>query len=439
MDKRILRNMTLFLSGQFASLFGSSIYSFAISLYILKSTGSGLNFSLSLVLSTLPRVLCGPIAGVVADRFDRKTLVVVLDTLAGVLVLGVLALSLNQPPNLLLLYATTFLLSTISTFYGVALMASTPNLVDEKHLMQINSLSQAVSSSSGIAGPFLGGLCYAVMDLNFFFLLNGLSFIISAVAALFINFNLANQLKGIASEGSAKKKASSAGKNAGFKGFLKDMGEGLTYMKSERWLITFTSFCVLFNFFIMIGLTVPMPYIVNKVWGFTPQQYGLLNMTFPIGMLITSLAISVLPQPKSLYKQIIGSIGLFSVGIMVVGLVASEIFYKGSNTVYLILLMGCYMALAAASMLINIPIGVALQVLVPDDKRGRVQGTLGTLVQAFGPLGAIIAGLLVDKITPWVLPMTCGLVMAILTVIMSKEETIKTLRMGNEAADNGNA
>jgi MFS family permease len=72
LKKAVRKNIILLLLGQSVSLFGTSIYTFAISLYILSTTGSGFNFSLSLALGTLPGVLFSPISGVIADRFDRK-------------------------------------------------------------------------------------------------------------------------------------------------------------------------------------------------------------------------------------------------------------------------------------------------------------------------------------------------------------------------------
>lgn len=426
-------NMGLLLSGQLISQFGSSIYSFAVSLYILQTTGSGLNFSFSLVLSTLPRVLLGPVAGVIADRFDRKKLVVGLDILSGVLVLLLLSVSLIDAPRLFYLYTTTFFLSIFSTFYNVALGAATPNLVDESHLTQINSLEQAVYSMSGIAGPFLGGLCFAFMDIKIFFLVNGLSFVLCGIAAIFIDFRWADKLSGKLtlinntqeSNDPSELKSNNSSKKLNFADFINDLKDGLLYMKSERWLLIFSGFCILFNFFIMVGLTIPMPYIVNTLWHFTPNQYGMLNMTFPIGMLVASILLSFLPQPKSMFKQIIICISIFSGIIVLVGIITSELFYKGSNEVYLVLLMTCYFILAIASMMINIPIGVALQKLVPDEKRGRVQGTLGTLSQGLAPIGAIVAGVLVDVISPWILPIICGFIMSLLAVLMAKEETLQ--------------
>ncbi len=439
-DSKQLKNMALYLSGQLISLFGSAIYSFAISLYILKTTGSGLSFAISLVLGTLPRVIFGPVAGVLADKVDRKRLSVLLDLATGVLVIGLWALSGLDAPRIPYLYVTTFLLSSISTFYGVTMNAATPNLVGEKQLMRINSLGQAIGSMSGIGGPFLGGICYALVDIRLFFLINGLSFLFAAVTTLFIDFHLAAKIDGThipVKPGSMgqNKQTQKGQKHKVQKGqrqrllptFFADLKEGLVYMKSQRWLIVFSGFAVLFNFFFMLGLTVPVPYIVNTLWKFTPQQFGMLNMTIPVGMLITSLLIAMIPQPKRMLRQIIVSMLLFSVGMFTIGMVASEQFFQGTNLQYLIIFMCCYFIMAVSSVMINVPIGVALQKLVPDNKRGRVQGTLGTMAQAFTPIGAILAGALIGGIPPWTLPVACSVILLGLTILMAREKELQTL------------
>ncbi|MFP4662514.1 MAG: MFS transporter, partial [Halanaerobiales bacterium] len=77
-------NLYLFLSGKFISVFGSAIYAFAVGLYLLKTTGSGLTFAVNIVLYTIPMVLLNPVAGVIADRINKKFVVVGSDLLNGV-------------------------------------------------------------------------------------------------------------------------------------------------------------------------------------------------------------------------------------------------------------------------------------------------------------------------------------------------------------------
>jgi len=420
--KIVRKNMILLLAGQLVSLFGSSIYSFAISLYILEVTGSGLNFALTMALGSLPRVILGPISGVAADRFDRKKMVVVLDILSGVVVLALLGLSLIDSLRLTYIYATTFLLSACNTFFHTPLVASIPNLVDDENLTRVNSLSQAISSISAIAGPFVGGMVFAIIDIRLFLLINGLSFVLSGISETFIDFEARKKIYGKKTSNGAEESDAKAKKT-----FFSDMKEGAKYIASQKWLVILGSFVVFFNMFTMIGLTVPVPYIVREMWGFSSKQYGLMNMMFPVGGLLGSIALSLLPQAKSNYRRLIICILIFSAAILFVGILTSEMLFTLSNLHYLIILMVLYMVIAIASLFINIPLMVTMQKLVPNDKLGRVQGALMTLAMGLSPIGAILGGVLVDSIKPWILPMACGVIMIILTIFMARVKELKAI------------
>ncbi|ERJ11319.1 MFS transporter [Haloplasma contractile] len=412
-----ISNMILLLTGKVVSLFGSYIYSFAISLYVLKVTGSALNFGLSFALGVFPRVIFGPVSGVITDRFNRKRLIVMLDLLSGIIVLSLMGLSFADELRIGYIYVTTFLLATCSTFFNTALSSSIPNVVSEKNLTRVNSLSEASASIAAITGPFVGGIVYALIDIRLFLLVNGLSFIVSGLSELFIKFNVHKPVD-IEKEVQVQTEKWS---------FFTDLKEGIDYMKQEKWLLVLGAFVIFFNLFTIMGLTVPIPYIVVELWKFSEFEYSLLNIMFPVGMLVASLVLSVLPQAKSNYKRLIICILVFSVGIFLVGVVTSEKIFQLSNLYYLIILMGMYLTMAIASIFINVPIGVTMQKLVPNEMLGRVQGVLGTLAQGLSPIGAIIGGLLVDRINPWILPMTCGVIMILLTFAMTRVKEIRAI------------
>ena len=98
------------------SIFGSSIYSFALGLYVLQITGSALNFAITLILGTIPMIVMNPFAGVIADKVDKKKLVVCMDVISGCLLITVYILSSYYGLNLFIIYTTTFLMTVFTTF-----------------------------------------------------------------------------------------------------------------------------------------------------------------------------------------------------------------------------------------------------------------------------------------------------------------------------------
>lgn len=418
--KKIVKtNIVILLLGQLVSLFGSSIYSFAMSLYILQATSSALNFSLTLALSTIPRVIMGPISGVISDKVNRKKMIVIMDILSGAAVLGLFAVSYFDELRLVYVYTATVLLSIFSTFFDTPLQASIPNIVDDNNITRVNSLSQSIRAITQIVGPFVGGLVFAVIDIKLFLLVNGLSFVFSGISEMFINFKVREMID----EKIEEIKDASNRKT----GFFKELKEGLQYIWSQKWLITIFTFAVFVNMFLMMGLEVPLPYIVNEIWGFSSKQYGALVTMFPIGMLVGSLVLSLVPQAEKSYKRIVIGSLVFGISILSIGILVSEALFTLSNIQYLIILMVIHFSLAVACMFINIPIQVTMQKLIPDDKRGRVFGVMVTLTMGLSPIGAIIAGALMDIIPPYILPLSCGAILVIMTLFMARTEELKKI------------
>ena len=110
------RNIILMMIGKMTSLLGAGIYTFAMGLYVLKTTGSGMGFATTLVCGSLPRMICGPIAGAVADRVNRRWLVIGTDLLSSLTMLIMFILATIFGPSLLFIYISAALLSICASF-----------------------------------------------------------------------------------------------------------------------------------------------------------------------------------------------------------------------------------------------------------------------------------------------------------------------------------
>lgn len=188
-------NLFLFLSGKSISLFGSAIYTFVVGLYLLKVTGSGLTFATNIVLYTLPIVFINPFAGVLADKMDKKVLVVGSDFINGLFLLGIYFLASKIGLSIALVYISTFLMTVLSAFFNIGIEAAKPSLVSKESLVKINSYARVIESISYLIGPVVGGLIFTVVDTKSFILFNAVSFILAAVMEFFINYKF-NKRKG---------------------------------------------------------------------------------------------------------------------------------------------------------------------------------------------------------------------------------------------------
>ncbi|HWX42248.1 MAG TPA: MFS transporter [Blastocatellia bacterium] len=173
------RDFRRLITGQVISQTGDWFNSVALFTLLLGLTGSGEAIAYVLILKLLPTFFIGPIAGVVADRYDRKTIMIAADILRGVLVLGFLLV--RRPDQIWIAYALTGLEVAISTFFDPAKSATIPNIVALDQLVPANTLSGASWSVTLAVGAALGGVVTGAFGRNSAFVIDSLSFFLSAL------------------------------------------------------------------------------------------------------------------------------------------------------------------------------------------------------------------------------------------------------------------
>lgn len=416
---KVLLNMILLLSGRLISLFGSQIYNFAISLYVLRTTGSSTAFSITLVFGMLPRIILGPVAGVISDKVDRKKLVVLMDIASGLLIFGLAAMASLDSLRLSYIYITNLLLNTFNTFFDVPMSASMPNIVDDENLVKLNSLNNAVSSMAQIAGPFLGGLVFAFIDMRLFLIINAASFIISGISEMFIDFNFNKKLEEIKADESQNK--------MGIKNFIEQFKEGTNFIRSKKVLAILFSFSLLLNFFLSLGVTVPYPYIINNVIKMSSTRFGILEAMLPLGMMVGAIVMSILPEKERKYRLLVVGIMFISIITALIGIPVVPKFMIFSSTIYFIFYIICLFIAGFAIVYTNIPVSVILQRETPDNIRGRIFGLLQTLCMGISPVGLILSGLIIEKIPVYVLPVLSGIIMIFLALRIASNSEIKKI------------
>lgn len=400
-EKRELLNIALYSSGSFISLFGTYIYTFAIGLYVLKLTGSGISFAANLVLGTLPAVIFNPVAGVLADRLDRKTMVVMMDALNGMLLLGLYLLSSPLGLTLFMIYCTTFTMAVFTSVFNVSLDSSIPNIVSQEKLVTINAAGKIIDASSSVLGPMAGGLIYAFADIRYFILINGVSFLISGISGLFLDFNIGcNETK----------------MNKDSIRILQDMKEGLKFLISRRQLVNIMAVFICINFFLSLSVSVPLPFIINNVLKLDSKIFGIIQGTFPVGMILGALFMGKFNDRIKYKKLLTVANPILALCMIAIGLPVLLV-HKFTGT----LVFPVYFAFTAAVLgiviaAIDIPITVILQKSIPDECRGRVMSLVISLVKAVSPLALVLSGVLVTSTPAFILPICGGVLFFIINL-----------------------
>ncbi|PGK53793.1 MFS transporter [Bacillus cereus] len=398
------RNIILIMIGKMTSLLGAGIYTFAMGLYVLKTTGSGMGFATTLICGSIPRLICGPIAGAVADRVNRKWLVIGTDLLSSLTMFIMFILATTFGPSLLFIYVSAALLSICASFYSVSLTSSIPSLVDEGRIQKVSALNQTAASLSNILAPIIGGVVFGFFSIKSFFLLNSITFFLAVVVQLFIVFDLYKKEKAESKEH-----------------FLTSIKEGFSYVKRQHEIYGLMKIAVGVNFFAS-ALFVSLPYIIVQNLHLSSKQLGVVEGMLAVGMLIGAIALSIRKEVNDPFRSVyiglflFASLSLCTVFPLVVTIpkVASFIYYIA------------FMMLTGISMMVvNIPMQVHLQKTTDPSYLGRVFGLLETISTAIAPLGMIVYGLLLDMLPTSIVMMTLGVGLLLVVLVGVKKHVMK--------------
>ena len=276
------KNFKLILLGQIISLFGNTIQRFALSLYILDITGNPAIYANILALSIIPYIILAPIAGNIADNYNKKYMMIFLDIISGILMVICFIFFIFKMESIFLIGLVMILLSAISACYGPVVTASIPQTVKNNYLQRANSYISQVGSLSNILGPILGGILYGFLGINIILILNGLSFIISAILECFIIL---------------PKQQNTIHKSLNlFISFAHITKTFKILSKNYKTILGIILSYGLYNISIVPINSVLLPTIINLDFNLPSQMYGIIESIIASGLLISGILINLKPN-----------------------------------------------------------------------------------------------------------------------------------------------
>ncbi len=368
------RNSYLLFPGLLITMLGSSLFSFATGLYLLDTTGKGTPFAINLVLWSLPSALLSPFIGVLVDRLPKKNIILIGDLLNGVLMLGIFLLWNRFEDNVYLIYLGTALSSFFSFIVFMAYDAGKPELFSKDWLVRANAITTTISSSSNLLGPILGGFIYSFVDIHYFIMINGISFLLSFVCESFLNFTPVPIIH---------------------RSKIKIM-KGFEYIRSSPSLLPAVLIGVLLNIGFGIFILLPVPYIVNNIFHFSNEKFGIIQSFFSLGFIVSSLYIS--KKNKEVRLDLLHRV--FYIYFFTGVLFLIPLFLKVStfgNLIFYILGMFIF---GGVIPYIDINIITFIQTRTPNEIIGQVMGSFIGIVKFIFPVSLFVGGILVDYISP---------------------------------------
>lgn len=402
------RDFSLLMSGKLTSLLGSSMQNFALSLYVLKITGSGAKFATALVISIIPQLLFGPIVGVFVDWFDRKKILVYLDLIAGVVV-GTYAFIYISNGKLSLggVYSLVILLSMINVLFQPAVSTVIPVIIERDQLVEANGMNSFFTSIGNLLSPAIAGVLFGIYGLLPILIINSLSFIVSSVCEMFIKIPRLNKTV----------------QKLSFKKFSEDFTEGFKFIKNKDLIIMIMVIALIANFAVDPVFSVGFAFISKQVLQVSDFQYGMIESVFVVSMIFSPFICSQVAKKYEISKLAFWSFLFVGVFVAVLSIVPTKFFmgiFKGNLVPYTTMLIIVFV-IGILSTISNICMGTLFQKEVPIEMMGRVVTLLNTISMAAMPLGRFIFGYLFDKLPPNVCILIAALLLSLTMIYFSKK------------------
>lgn len=379
------KNFILAFIGRLISDIGDVIYNLAVGWYILSMTKSAFAMSIFMAVGTVVYMIMGPVGGVIADRVDRKRMIVLMDMVRGIMVAFVAVLMFMHITSIWLFYISASLLSICGAFFVPAANALLPKIVRREQLAKANSVASISGSISNLGGAAGAGLLYALVGIEGIFIINAASFFICGSLMMLIKVENSNLLE--------KSKL----KGAVLTTIFKEMKEGFTYLLSRKSIFIMLCFFVITNFLLVPIFTVCIPYIFNVILKTSVKVYSIAQACMTIGTFTGAVLMASLRQKEKAYGTIRNT--MFSAAILILCL--SVIFYlyiAGSITAYVfVVCLSVQMLIGGAVFTaIMIPFNVVVQKSIPDEFMGRVSSIVSIMPMLAMPAGMLIGGGVVD-------------------------------------------
>jgi MFS family permease len=378
-DEAKLWNLNFFLlwQGKLVSIMGDIAYEIALGFWILAVTGSTALMGTLMAATLLPRVIISPFAGVWVDRSDRKWLIVFMDLIRGVFVVLVGIAAIIGIIQIWMVFVAGIILGICGAFFGTAVSSSVPDIVPKSKLVKANSAFALVSTGTSVVGNSASGFLYQMLGAPLMFLLNGISYIISGFAEIFVKIpRIQHQKEEFY--------------------FFEDLKSGFSFVWNYKGIKYLMFVAALLNFFAAMGIMLLLP-LFQRTQHLGPGRYGVLMGAFAGGAFLGFILTSVV-NIKSSNRFLV----FFWCGIVFSAMLVVIPIY-----LYFPMMLALSVISGITNAILNALLSSILQLTVPQDKRGKVFGLLETVSQGLVPLSFAVGGVLAEFIPLQLLISAC--------------------------------
>lgn len=379
MNNNWRRNIIFFLTSQTISLLGSSLVQYAIMWYITMKTQSGVMMTISIICGFIPTLLLSPFAGVWADRYNRKVLIMLSDSLIAAATLIMAILFMVGYDKIWLLFIVLAVRALGTAVQTPTVGAFIPQMVPQENLTRVNSINGSVQSLIMLVSPIISAGLLSVTSLKIIFFIDVFTAAIAVLVLLFF-------LHVPPHEKAVEKQSFS---------YLEDLRAGFIYTRDHKYIKTFFIFAAIYLFFAAPPAFLT-PLQVTRTFGNDVWRLTAIEIVFSLGMTVGGIILSTWGGFKNRAYTMAASTlvsGACTVALGIVPVFWVYLFFMGM--------------IGVAMPSFNIPATVLIQEKVEEEYMGRVFGVMTMITSSMMPIGMLLFGPLADFIkVEWLLLIT---------------------------------
>jgi MFS family permease len=351
------------------SVLGSAFSGFALPLLVFQLTHSALNLAITTATFALPHLLFGLFIGAWVDRVDRKRLMIVVDFLLLLTMAVIPVLAAVHRLSVVWIYAVSFVASSLTLVFEQAEFTAIPSLVGRGDLVTANGRINATYQASEVVGPSIAGLIVSVLSLPALFLIDSVSYLVSAAALSLVgvSFNRAQSTPRPSSR------------------ILADIGEGLRYVLRHPVLRNISLLMMMFNFVHSTALAQAVLYAKERLHA-SNFELGIFFAAGGVGAVVFSLLAGTIRKRFSFSVVVLGC--LMAAGLSLVAFSFVPWFWAA---------LPLWLLHEGFGSLLNINTFSLRQAIVPNHLLGRVLSVAGLLAFSAMPIGSLLGGYLIAR------------------------------------------
>lgn len=359
-----MRPYLVIFSGQAFSLFGSRLVQFALVWYLTSQTGSAQVLATASISAIIPQVVLAPFAGAFVDRWNRKRVMMVSDSLIAATVLVLAGLFIVNRVEVWHIYAVMLIRSTGAAFQWPAMQASTSMMVPREHLPRVAGLNQSLQGLVSIVAPPLGAVLLEMLPIEYVIAVDVLTAVMAVGPLVFIDVPQPDRT------------------DLSARGVLSDMHEGFRWIWSKKALVQIMMISLAINMVINPAFSL-LPLLVTDYFTGGAIELAWIQSANGLGMILGGLALGVWGGFKSKSKTAFSALTVAALGLLGFSQTPGDLLFLG---VFFVFIFGFMNSIGNSSFM------SVLQTMIPHEMQGRVFTLVMATSIAVAPLGLTIAG-----------------------------------------------